>query len=405
MNIIFKIIFSFLSLIFFNSCENLNYPDDIWNEDDIGNQKPFISSVIPVEGAFAGIDTLTIYGGNFSKVASDNIVYFNESIGSIISSSDEIIEVVGPNLVSDSITIRIAVQGALEFGNYNNLYKLYPAVENYGPFDQFTDIFSLDLDGEENLIVSLDGAPNAEFWMVDTDQDSSVWSGSLSKGSGMKLGPDESIYFVNYQRFLYKDEQGTEKENSEIFKRLNGNATDLDFDSYGNLYVGGNGSLIDVVDIQDNDGLSSGVTQVVDLDSLDIVAMKVFTDFLYILTNNNSFDQAIYRMEILNSEGSLGEIELVFDWSAYSNNQFSALCFTLDHQGNIFIGSDSELCPITVVENGSARTLYPSILSPPINYMSWGNSNYLYVINRMSDVNRVQRIDTRSQGADYYGRP
>ena len=97
--------------------------------------------------------------------------------------------------------------------------------------------------------------------------------------------------------------------------------------------------------------------------------------------------------------------EFIFDWSEYSNNQFSALCFTLDHQGNIYIGSDSELCPITVVENGSARTLYPSILSPPINYMSWGNSNYLYVINRMSDVNRVQRIDTRSQGADYYGRP
>ena len=64
---------------------------------------------------------------------------------------------------------------------------------------------------------------------------------------------------------------------------MNGNATDLDFDSFGNLYVGGNGSLIDVVDIQDNDGLTSGVTQAVDLDSLDIVAMRVFSDFLYIL--------------------------------------------------------------------------------------------------------------------------
>ena len=315
------------------------------------------------------------------------------------------IKVVGPNLISDSIFIRIAVQGALEFGNYDNLYKLYPAVEDYGPFDQFTDIFSLDLDREENLIVSLDGSPNAEFWTVDTNQDTSVWSGSLSKASGMKLGPDGSIYFVNYQRFLYKDEEGTEKEDSEIFKRLNGNATDLDFDSFGNLYVGGNGSLIDIVDIQDNDGISTGVTQVVDLDTLDIVAMKVFDGFLYIITNNTSFDQAIYRLEILNSEGNLGDMEFIFDWSEYSNNQFSALCFAFDHQGNMYIGSDSELYPITIVENGFARTLYPSILSPPINYMSWGNSNYLYVINRVSDVNRVQRINTRTQGADYYGRP
>ena len=405
MKILLKIVFSILFLIYFSNCENSNYPNDIWDESDVGNPKPFISSVIPVEGAFAGIDTLTIYGGNFSTIASQNIVYFNEAIGSTISSSDEMIKVVGPNLISDSIFIRIAVQGALEFGNYDNLYKLYPAVEDYGPFDQFTDIFSLDLDREENLIVSLDGSPNAEFWTVDTNQDTSVWSGSLSKASGMKLGPDGSIYFVNYQRFLYKDEEGTEKEDSEIFKRLNGNATDLDFDSFGNLYVGGNGSLIDIVDIQDNDGISTGVTQVVDLDTLDIVAMKVFDGFLYIITNNTSFDQAIYRLEILNSEGSLGDMEFIFDWSEYSNNQFSALCFAFDHQGNMYIGSDSELYPITIVENGFARTLYPSILSPPINYMSWGNSNYLYVINRVSDVNRVQRINTRTQGADYYGRP
>ena len=405
MNVYLKIALSFMFLVYFFNCENTNYPEDIWDEDNNGSPNPFITSVVPEQGAFAGIDTLTINGGNFSTVSSENIVYFNESIGRIISSSSEVIEVVGPNLVSDSISIRIAVQGALEFGSYSNLYKLYPAIENYGPFDQFTDIFSLDLDREENLIVSLDGSPNAEFWMVDINQDSSVWSGSLSKGSGMKLGPDGSIYFVNYQRFLYKDEQGTEKENSEIFKRLNGNATDLDFYSFGNLYVGGNGSLIDVVDIQNNDGLSSGVTQVVDLDTLDIVAMRVFSDFLYILTNNASFDQAIYRMGILNSEGALGELEFVFDWSSYSNNQFSALCFTLDYQGNLYIGSDSEIYPITVVKNGSARTLYPSILSPPINYMSWGNSNYLYIINRMADVNRVQRINTRALGANYYGRP
>ena len=405
MNVYLKITLSFILLIYFSNCENTNYPEDIWDEDDNGNPNPFITSVVPEQGAFAGIDTLTISGGNYSTVSSENIVYFNESIGRIISSSNEMIKVVGPNLVSDSITIRIAVQGALEFGSYSDLYKLYPAVENYGPFDQFTDIFSLDLDREENLIVSLDGSPNAEFWMVDINQDSSVWSGSLSKGSGMKLGPDGSIYFVNYQRFLYKDEQGTEKENSEIFKRLNGNATDLDFDSFGNLYVGGNGSLIDVVDIQDNDGLTSGVTQVVDLDSLDIVALRVFSGYLYILTNNASFDQKIYKLEILDSEGALGELEFVFDWSLYSNNQFSALCFTLDYQGNLYIGSDSELHPITVVKNGSARTLYPSILSAPINYMSWGNSNYLYTINRMADVNRVQRINTRTQGAEYHGRP
>ena len=176
----------------------------------------------------------------------------------------------------------------------------------------------------------------------------------------------------------YKDEQGTEKENSEIFKRLNGNATDLDFDSFGNLYVGGNGSLIDVVDIQDNDGLTSGVTQVVDLDSLDIVALRVFSGYLYILTNNASFDQKIYKLEILDSEGALGGLEFVLTglYTAIINFQHYAL--------RLIIKVTSTLVATQIIphnggrRNGSTGTLYPSILSsPPINYMSWGKFKLL----------------------------
>ena len=94
MNVCLKIALSFMFLFYFFSCENTNYPEDIWDEDDNGNAGPFITSVVPEQGAFAGIDTLTINGGNFSTVSSENIVYFNESIGKIISSSNEVIEVV-----------------------------------------------------------------------------------------------------------------------------------------------------------------------------------------------------------------------------------------------------------------------------------------------------------------------
>ena len=54
----------------------------------------------------------------------------------------------------------------------------------------------------------------------------------------MKLGPDGSVYFVNYQRYLYKDEEGTPKENTEIFKRVNGNSMDLDFSVVSGLDAG-----------------------------------------------------------------------------------------------------------------------------------------------------------------------
>ena len=392
-----------ISLLTF-SCEDPNYPENIWDEDDQGNASPSISSVEP-EAAFAGIDTLTISGQNFSENTSENLVYFNNMLGEVINATSTSLRVITPNLVSDSVQIRVAVQGAFLFADHSSLYTLTAAVLDYGPFDQFTDIFSLDLDRDENLIVSMDGTPNAEFWIVDTNQDSAVWSGALAKGSGMKLGPTGSVYFVNYQRFLYKDEQGTPKENSEIFKRLNGNATDLDFDSYGNLFVGGAGSTVDVVDINDDDGLTSGVTEAKNLDTLDILSLKVFNDYLYVLTTTVTSDQAIYKMQILDDSGSLGDLELVFDWSAYTNKLSSALCFTLSESGDLFVGSDSDDQPLTYIQNGNASGFYSSILTAPISYMAWGNSNYLYLINKTEETNRVQRVDTRMSGADYYGRP
>ena len=400
---LFRIILP-ISLVMF-SCEDPNYPENIWDEDDQGNASPSISSVEPEGSAFAGIDTLTINGQNFSENSSANLVYFNNMLGNVINATSTSLKVVTPNLVSDSVQIRVAVQGAFLFADHSSLYTLTAAVSDYGPFDQFTDIFSLDLDRDENLIVSMDGSPNAEFWIVDTNQDSAVWSGALAKGSGMKLGPTGSVYFVNYQRYLYKDEQGTPKENTEIFKRLNGNVTDLDFDSNGNLFAGGTGSIIDVVDINDDGGLTSGVTEVKNLDTLDVISLRVFNDHLYVLTTTVSSDQAIYKMQILDDSGSLGDMELVFDWSAYTNKLSSALCFTLSETGDLFVGSDSDVQPLTYIQNGNASGFYSSILTAPITYMAWGNSNYLYLINKTEETNRVQRVDTRMSGADYYGRP
>ena len=391
--------------IFILSCEEPDAPDSIWDENDQGGSTPIVNTVEPSQGAFAGIDTLTIIGQHFSDNPSENLVYFNGMLGNVVGASSTSINVVPPNLVSDSVQINVAVQGAFVFGKYENLYTLSAAVLEYGPFDQFTDIYSLDLDRQENVIVSTNATPDAQFWIVDTNQDSAVWSSALAKASGMKLGPTGSIYFVNFQRFLYRDEQGTEKENTEIFKRLSGNATDLDFDENGNLFVGGTGSTIDHVDIYNEDGLTDGVSEAKNLDTLDIISLKVFNNFLYVLTTTVSSDQAIYKIPILDDSGTLGDLELVFDWSNYTNREASALCLTLSESGDIFVGSDWNTQPLTMIQNGSASGFYNTILTAPIVYMAWGNGNYLYVINKTEDTNRGQKIDTRTTGSDYFGRP
>ena len=159
------------------------------------------------------------------------------------------------------------------------------------------------------------------------------------------------------------------------------------------------------MDIYNEDGLTDGVSEAKNLDTLDIISLKAFNSFLYVLTTTVSSDQAIYKIPILDDSGNLGDLELVFDWSEYTNREASALCLTLSESGDIFVGSDWNTQPLTIIQNGSASGFYSSILTAPIVYMAWGNENYLYVINKTEDTNRVQKIDTRMAGADYFGRP
>ena len=46
-----------------------------------------------------------------------------------------------------------------------------------------------------------------------------------------------------------------------------------------NLYLGGTGSTIDVVDVDNEDGLTDGVIEAIDLDTLDVIALKFMNNF------------------------------------------------------------------------------------------------------------------------------
>jgi hypothetical protein len=78
---------------------------------------------------------------------------------------------------------------------------------------------------------------------------------------------------------------------------------------------------------------------------------------------------------------------------------------TLNESGDLFIGSNWGIQPLTIVQNGVASGFYNSILSEPINYMAWGNERYLYALSRGEDSRKILRVDTRMMGSEYYGRP
>ena len=40
------------------SCEDPNYPENIWDEEDQGKSTPLVTEIQPSEGGFAGFDTI-----------------------------------------------------------------------------------------------------------------------------------------------------------------------------------------------------------------------------------------------------------------------------------------------------------------------------------------------------------
>ena len=94
---------------------------------------PEITSIDPAGVWLSGIGELTINGTNFSDADSENFVYFNGQLATVVSATPTQIVVKTPKLVGDSLLVKVSVQGAWLY-NEPFYYKLETAIEEYGGF-------------------------------------------------------------------------------------------------------------------------------------------------------------------------------------------------------------------------------------------------------------------------------
>jgi len=401
MKSMFKLVFGLAVLMVLSlSCKDNQYPESIWDPNEQSAPTPVVTSVLPQDSTYAGVGVVTITGENFSPNAEENIVYFSGVPGTILEASAKELKVQTPVVISDSVVIKVAVQGAFLFAIYKGPYKLYPAVIDYGPFDNFTDVWALEVDAEENLYVSVGPAVKA-IWKVDTDQDTSVYvNTTFDKASGMKFGPDGGIYYVNLLSYMFKVQPGGGSD--ELFLAVGGGVRDLDFDNNGNIYTAGSGKKIFTV-LPDKSYKESA-----DYGDYSLNSIRVYDRYVYVIAVNVLGEKKIYRNQILNTTGDLGPNELVLDWNTYTGSDGSEpLALTFSSTGEMFIGSDREGEAMTKVDaDGNMEPFFNTVLTPPINYFSWGNGNYLYATNRTNEKLKIIRIDMGAlTSAPYYGRP
>ncbi len=410
--VLIKILLSLMLLTFLYVGCSPDVTPSLYSDKDAG-LTPVITSLNPTQG-LAGVTEITIEGENFSSVAADNFVYFGPLRANILNATSTELKVVAPDLVDDSIQVKIAIAGVEKFSN-TELYKLDPAVEEVFPFQSFQQPYSVTTDEFGNLYVSLveDGVgkgikkitPDGEMF------DYAPIGGGETFFWSMKYKKGGNLYGVRGVFALFEITEGNTSSLYTIFDA--GTAMyDLDFDKDGNIWTAGKGGKIYRVNPHKD---------VKSFDYADNVsAVRIFNDYLYLSSKSDNV-QNIVRLPIVSAD-SLGAPEVYFQFSAIANPGTDIKSFTFAEDGTMFIatsaiaGAENPMNPIMFVNtDGSFGTWYQNLIESFSSTITWGPDYNAYMIRdkftRVIDEETVTiypqsvlKLNMERFGAPEYGR-
>ncbi|MBN2104144.1 hypothetical protein JW835_08910, partial [bacterium] len=138
----------------------------------------------------------------------------------------------------------------------------------------------------------------------------------------------------------------------------------------------------------------------------EIFCVQVLNNDVYVLVELDDGEpvMGVWRHEILDKEGTLGERELVLDWAhtgAFTDAAPSS--FTFDEYGNMYIGTEDLYNPLMVMyTNGDLDIYYKDIIPGPAKQIAWSAGTHLFMILDGDDEKTVLRIDMGVQGAPHF---
>jgi len=383
---------------------------------------PEISSIDPPNSALAGVSEITINGANFSPDPSLNIVYFNNEFGQIIQAAPNQLIVKVPNLVSDSVALRITkVNSGNE--NFSNTMQ-YQLTPSYAEVKRDIDVplftenllpYGLTTDAQGNLYTSVVEfsvgigikkiSPSGVIVPVGSLEDFAPKGGETSFNR-LNMWQNNTIIGARRVTAIFQITQGTA---ASVFLSGLTQSYDIDFDQDLNIWVGGRGLF--------------RITPGKDLKSFDypddIKSVRVFNNHLYVLTTVDDED-LIRRFPIISSD-SLGNPENIFNIGESVQPDTGVVLiegtdFEIAADGDIIIGTTRGVDPIIVVhQDGTFESLYPGVVpqNSVVYQFAWAPGNYLYFTREEKDVNGdgeidllqlISRLDMQRDGAPQYGR-
>ncbi len=366
--------------------------------------QPVVDSLSPTGSALAGIDTVTIYGKNFSADKDSDGVYFNSILingPSIISASSNRLMVKAPAISGDTIQVRVFVIGAVDFSS-TVTYSLQAAISPFSKLASGEAAYGICTGADSNLYVSLSnanltGTKDEGIFKITPDGTKTQYAPPLTGNvywSALKFGPSGYLYAVKGVRAAYRFAPGG-GTNAQIWASISsGSFSDMDYDPSHNLWVGGNNQNIYRImpDASVKGFPFSG----------NVKSVRYYDGYLYFAANVGTSPSQVFRAPVVND--SLGTPEMYFDLSSDPTGGSNIYAITFSANGNMYVGTDSSdyliiVHPGGVVERPYSLYVNSGVLNSPCKSFAWIGTN-LYATTSSGEL---LKILARKQSAPYYG--
>lgn len=367
-----------------SSCEDVN-EIVIYDPNSATLPAPSISSITPENSYFAGYKTITIHASNLPSDKDEIYVYFNNIQADVLNVQGDQLTVYTPNLPGD-VEIKIATKHALDFSNIIQ-YELKPLIEEVDVFLNFETPWAITTDENGDLYVNYTGNNNAPNGVtrIDNDGNRSQYVPIQNwRYSAIKFDKKGNLFGVRGNApIIYRATPGG--STFAVWKTGGGlgrNLAAIDFDDENIMWASGSNNAI--YRLEEDASMQTFSTP------LDIRHIKYQNNSLYVIAIDTDGGNSLYRIPIENSQPA--EPVLILNTSQLSGAS-NIYGVEFDINSNMYIGTDGDYS-MYIIRNttNSAEPFLPGIIGSPGLYMSWKDSNYMYVTKGSSATDNTQRI-------------
>lgn len=357
---------------------------------------PVITSVSPENEYFAGYEEVTITGNNFTANAADLFVYFNNIKAEVVSASPTQVVVRTPNLVADSVGIKVGVMGVEAFSN-SVQYRLKALFSTAVSFPDNENPWATTIDADGNFYSSYEasGSP-AGVKQVGPDGTTVLNPAFGSAQSwffrSAKVGTDGGIYLVRGGAvpFVYRIDPtgGT----PATWGRGIGRTEDVTFDAAGNAWTGGTNEG-NASNARLNRISPSGSVERFPFDAT-VYALDYAEGSLYVAGTRSNVSY-VWKFE-LNENNEPGAEQVVADLTA-AGGEGRPTAIAVSADGTIFVGMNETKPLYQVTASGDVSEMYPGIVPGSILKMQYisGTQNLLMTLLPTEGNNRVISLNVQ----------